>query len=302
MDVQHPRRRRWGAARTAVLAAVVAIAVTGCSAEAQRGWMPGNDDGTQVTNQTERITNLWVGSWIAALAVGVIVWGLILWCVTVYRKRKDDDVLPIQLRYHVPLEIMYTVIPVLMIGVFFAYTARDMSALEDTSAEPDVTVEVYGKQWSWDFNYLDEDVWDTGVHVDDIGAPGNPETLPTLYLPVDQRVEFHLRSRDVIHSFWVPAFLYKKDMFPQDLRVFQVVPTAEGVYAGKCAEFCGEHHSGMLFNVAVVSQEEYDAHIESLREAGQTGRLGPELDRIQSRGDDNAIPSGEGGTADGTED
>ena len=301
MDVQHPRRRRWGATRTAVLAAVVAIAVTGCSAEAQRGWLPGTDDGTQVTNQTERVTNLWVGSWIAALAVGIIVWGLILWCVAVYRKRKDDDVLPVQLRYHVPLEIMYTVIPVLMIGVFFAYTARDMSALEDTSAEPDLTVEVYGKQWSWDFNYLDEEVWDTGVHVADVGAPGNPETLPTLYLPVDQRVEFHLRSRDVIHSFWVPAFLYKKDMFPQDVRVFQVVPTAEGVYAGKCAEFCGEHHSGMLFNVAVVSQEEYEEHIESLREAGQTGRLGPELDRDQNGGDDNAIPSGEGGAVEGTE-
>ncbi|WP_225754615.1 cytochrome c oxidase subunit II [Actinotalea sp. Marseille-Q4924] len=301
MDVQHPRRRRWGATRTAVLTAVVAIAVTGCSTEAQRGWLPGTDDGTQVTNQTERVTNLWVGSWIAALAVGIIVWGLILWCVAVYRKRKDDDVLPVQFRYHVPLEIMYTVIPVLMIGVLFAYTARDMSALEDTSAEPDLTVEVYGKQWSWDFNYLDEEVWDTGVHVADVGAPGNPETLPTLYLPVDQRVEFHLRSRDVIHSFWVPAFLYKKDMFPQDVRVFQVVPTAEGVYAGKCAEFCGEHHSGMLFNVAVVSQEEYAQHIESLREAGQTGRLGPELDRDQNGGDDNAIPSGEGGAVEGTE-
>lgn len=280
------------------MAALVATAVTGCSAEAQRGWMPGYDDGQQVTNQTERITSLWVGSWVAALLVGVAVWGLIVWCVTVYRKRKDDDVLPIQLRYHVPLEIMYTVIPVLMIGVLFYYTARDMSALEDvTTEEPDVVVEVYGKQWSWDFNYLDEDVWDSGVHVEDIGAEGNPETLPTLYLPVDQRVEFHLRSRDVIHSFWVPAFLYKKDMFPQSERTFQVVPTREGVYAGKCAEFCGEHHSGMLFNVAVVSQEEYEEHIEQLREAGQTGRLGPELDRLQGRGDDNSVPSGESGTS-----
>ncbi|GGB92993.1 cytochrome c oxidase subunit II [Cellulomonas carbonis] len=259
--------------------------------------MPGYDDGQQVTNQTERITTLWVGSWIAALFVGVVVWGLIVWCVTVYRKRKDDDVLPIQLRYHVPLEIMYTVVPILMVGVLFYYTARDMSAIEDvTTEEPDVVVEVYAKQWSWDFNYLDDDVWDSGVHVEDIGAEGNPETLPTLYLPVDQRVEFHLRSRDVIHSFWVPAFLYKKDMFPQSERTFQVVPTREGVYAGKCAEFCGEHHSGMLFNVAVVSQDEYDEHIESLRDAGQTGRLGPELDRLQSRGDDNSVPTGESGT------
>jgi cytochrome c oxidase subunit II len=257
--------------------------------------MPGFEDG-QVTNQTERITNLWVGSWIAALAVGVIVWGLILWCITVYRKRKDDDVLPVQFRYHVPLEVMYTILPLLMVGVLFFHTAVTMTEIESVDEEPDVVVEVYGKQWSWDFNYLDEDVWDTGVHVIDIGAPGNPERLPTLYLPVDERVEFRLRARDVIHSFWVPAFLYKKDMFPQAERRFQVIPTREGVYAGKCAEFCGEHHSGMLFNVAVVSREEYDAHIESLRDAGQVGRLGPELDRLQSRGDDNTIPTGEGGT------
>ncbi len=278
------------------MAVVVALATSACSGDVARGWMPGYDDGQQVTNMTERITSLWTGSWIAALIVGAITWGLIIWCVAVYRKRKDDDTLPVQLRYHVPLEIMYVILPILMVGVLFFYTARDMSAIEDTTTEePDLVVEVYGKQWSWDFNYLDDDVYDTGVHVDDIGAPGNPDRLPTLYLPVDERVEFQLRSRDVIHSFWIPAFLYKKDMFPGNhINTFQVVPTREGVYAGKCAELCGQHHAGMLFNVAVVSREEYDAHIESLRERGQTGRLGSELDRQQApRGDDNT--SGEGG-------
>lgn len=284
--------RRTGVVRPAILGAVGALTLAGCSTEqAARGWMPGYSDG-QVTNMTERITNLWVGSWAAALAVGVLVWGLIIWAVVVYRKRRDDDVLPVQLRYHVPLEVMYTVVPILMIAVLFIYTARDISAIEDTSAEPDVVVEVYGKQWSWDFNYIDDEVWDSSIHVDDIGAPGNPDELPTLYLPVDERVEFHLRSRDVIHSFWVPAFLYKKDMVPGQLNTFQVVPTRIGVYAGKCAEFCGEHHSGMLFNVAVVSRADYDAHIAQLRAAGQTGRLGPELDR-QYRPDD--------ATADGQE-
>lgn len=274
---------------------LVALVLTGCSSsEVRRGWLPGYDDG-QVTNMTERITSLWTGSWIAALVVGVITWGLIVWCVAVYRKRRDDETLPIQLRYHVPLEVMYVILPVLMIGVLFFYTERDMSAINDVQAEPDVTVEVYGKQWSWDFNYLDEDVYETGVHVQDVGGvTGNPETMPTLYLPVGERVEFHLESRDVIHSFWVPAFLYKLDMIPGRTNVFQVVPTREGTYAGKCAELCGEYHSGMLFNVAVVSREEYDAHMDELREAGQTGRLGPELDREQSGGDDNAIPAGEG--------
>ena len=291
MDAQHPRRHL---ARSAALGAVAVLTLAGCSADqAGRGWLPGYSDG-EVTNMTERITNLWTGSWIAALAVGVIVWGLIIWAVAVYRKRKDDDVLPVQLRYHIPLEVMYIVLPILMIGVLYIYTARDITAIEDVSEEPDLVVEVYGKQWSWDFNYIDDDVWDTGVHLTDVGAPGNEERLPTLYLPVDERVEFHLASRDVIHSFWVPAFLYKKDVFPGQVNTFQIVPTREGVYAGKCAEFCGENHSGMLFNVAVVSREEYDAHMAELRDAGQTGRLGPELDRQYSTGDDSAVPAGEG--------
>lgn len=289
--MDNPRRRR---SRVLPAAAVVAgtALLSGCSAEqVGRGFLPGYADG-EVTNMTERVTTLWTGSWVAALAVGLVVWGLVLWCVTVYRKRKDDDVLPVQLRYHVPLEVMYIVLPILMIGVMFIYTARDIDAISALEEDPDVVIEVYGKQWSWDFNYLDEDVWDSGVHVEDIGGAESPD-MPTLYLPVDERVEFRLRSRDVIHSFWVPAFLYKLDVFPGQENVFQVVPTREGTYAGKCAEFCGEYHAGMLFNVAVVSREEYDAHIEALREAGQTGRLGPELDREHTTGDDSSIPTGE---------
>ena len=152
----------------------------------------------------------------------------------------------------------------------------------DTSAEPDVRVGVYGKMWSWDFNYLDEGVWESGVQAINDGEPGVEETLPTLYLPVGERVEFTLNSRDVIHSFWVPAFLFKMDVIPGRTNVFQVVPEREGVYQGKCAELCGEYHSDMLFNVAVVSREEFDAHMDELRALGQTGELGSELDRSMS--------------------
>ena len=292
MDVQNLRRRPAGAVRLSALAVLVALVASGCSVEARRGYLPGYEDGP-VTNMTDRITTLWVGSWIAALVVGLITWGLILWCITVYRKRKDDDTLPVQLRYHVPLEIMYVILPILMIGVLYFYTERDTTAIEDISAEPDLVVEVVGKQWSWDFNYVEDGVYETGVHVQDVGAPGNPEILPTLYLPVDERVEIRLESRDVIHSFWVPAFLYKRDMFPGRTNIIQIVPTNVGVYDGKCAELCGEFHSAMLFNVAVVPRAEYEAEMERLREAGQIGSLGVELNRITNRGDDGAIPSGE---------
>lgn len=286
------RTRRRVLLRTTALTAVVALLAAGCASETvQRGYLPTHPDG-EVTNQTERIASLWVGSWIAALIVGVITWGLILWCVAAYRKRRDDHQLPVQTRYHMPLEIMYTALPVMMVLVLFYYTDRDMSAIRELSDDGDeVKIQVIGKQWSWDFNYLDDGVWDTGQHLLDPGSQGEAEALdgargtsdqaPTLYLPVGERVEFTLDSRDVIHSFWIPAFLYKLDMIPGRANTFEVTPTTEGTFAGKCAELCGEFHSGMLFNVKVVDRAEYDAHIESLRAAGQTGELGLDLNREQ---------------------
>lgn len=281
LDLQAPTPRR--VRRTARLLAVVAaisVVLAGCAPIVQRGWMPGYEDG-QVTNHTGRITDLWVNAWVTLLIVGAITWGLMIWCVIVYRKRKGDERLPVQLRYHVPLEIMYVILPFLMVGVFFYYTARDMSEIEDLSQEPDVTIQVVGKQWSFDFNYIDDDVHEVGVHAENVGTAGTEATLPTLYLPVGERVEFILDSRDVIHSFWVPAFLYKKDMIPWYTNRFQVIPEREGTYAGKCAELCGEYHSAMLFNVKVVDRAEYDAQMQALRDKGQTGILGIEMQRDQ---------------------
>lgn len=281
MHPEHPRRTRRPALLTAGLAAVVVVALSGCSDEVQRGWLPGSSD-AEITDQTARIVSLWRGSWIAALIVGLITWGLILWCVAVYRKRKNDDVLPVQLRYHVPLEVMYVILPIFMVGVLFYYTNRDVTALQDTSAEADVHVQAIGKQWSWDFNYLDDDAYETGQHAQDVGgSSGALADQVTLYLPVDERVEFTLDSRDVIHSFWIPSFLYKMDMIPGKTNTFQVTPTEEGTYLGKCAELCGEYHSSMLFNVKVVSREEYDAHIQELKDKGQQGSLGLEYSRLQ---------------------
>ncbi|WP_418276644.1 cytochrome c oxidase subunit II [Isoptericola jiangsuensis] len=286
-----PRSRKAVALRATALAVVVAGLATGCASDAaSRGYLPGYSDG-EVTNQTGRITDLWVGSWIAALAVGVVTWGLMLWCVAAYRKRRDDHRLPVQTRYHMPLEIMYTIVPTLMVLVLFFYTNRDMGEILDTTAEPDVSVQVIGKQWSWDFNYLDDGVYESGQHLlepgsetaaDEVdGTPGTSAKLPTLYLPVGERVEFTLDSRDVIHSFWIPAFLFKMDMIPGKTNTFQVVPEREGTYAGKCAELCGEFHSGMLFNVQVVDRATYDAKMDELRDKGQTGELGLDLNRQQ---------------------
>ncbi|MBB2901565.1 cytochrome c oxidase subunit 2 [Kineococcus radiotolerans] len=274
------RRRPPKALLAGALTGVATMALTGCAgdwpdASASNFFLP--DASIGATNQTERISVLWDGSWIAALVVGVLVWALTIWCVVAYRRRKSDPELPAQVRYNMPIEILYTIVPVMMVGVLFYYTARDQQAITDTSQTPDVTIEVVGKKWSWDFNYLDENgqpgVYDTGRQADLTGVPAPELELPTLYLPVDQRVQFDLYARDVNHSFWVPAFLMKMDLIAGSPNHFQVTPTKEGTFLGECAELCGEYHSEMLFNVKVVSQAEYQQHLDDLQAAGQTGSL-----------------------------
>jgi cytochrome c oxidase subunit 2 len=149
----------------------------------------------------------------------------------------------------------------------------------DVSAKPDVTVNVVGKQWNWDFNYIDAKTYEDSSLVSLTGKPGVAATLPALYLPVNKRVEFVLTSRDVIHSFWVPQFLRKLDVIPGRVNRFQVVPTEIGTFQGKCAELCGAYHSNMLFQVKVVSLADYNAHMAALRAKGNIGMLSNSLSR-----------------------
>jgi cytochrome c oxidase subunit 2 len=251
-----------------------ALALSGCSAEFKRGFLPHG-----VTTQSGSIVNLWNGSWLAALGVGVLVWGLIGWCVVAYRRKKDDVGLPEQLRYNVPIEILYTVVPVFMVAVLFYYTAHLETAQMNVSAKPDVTINVVAKQWNWDFNYIEAGTFETNSMVMLTGQPGVAATLPALYLPVNQRVEFVLTSRDVIHSFWVPQFLEKLDVIPGKVNRFQIVPTEIGTFQGKCAELCGAYHSNMLFQVKIVSLADYQAHMAQLRAKGNIGMLSNSLSR-----------------------
>ncbi|MET0990530.1 MAG: cytochrome c oxidase subunit II [Glaciihabitans sp.] len=273
------RSLRWVAIPIAV---ALTIGLAGCTPEQLRGYLPGEPG---ITNHTDRITGLWTTSWIVLLAVGILTWGLILWAAVVYRRRKGQTGLPLQMRYNLPIEIFYTVVPLILVLGFFAFTARDQAEIETPIAEPDVSIEVIGKRWAWDFNYLDEDVYSAGIQAQENENDGNSidtDTLPTLYLPVGKSVEITVEARDVAHSFWVVDFLYKKDMLPGRSNYMYFVPEKIGTYAGKCAELCGEYHSLMLFQVKVVSQEDYDAYIDSQREAGFEGRLGLEYNVNQN--------------------
>ncbi|UNK72139.1 cytochrome c oxidase subunit II [Microbacterium sp. H1-D42] len=281
------RRLRWAALPLGVAAAVV---LAGCTPTELHGFLPGFvADGTPATNQTDRVAGLWVTSWIVLLIVGLITWGLMGWALVMYRRRKGQTGLPVQLRYNMPIEILYTVIPLILVLAMFFFTARDQTEIETQWDDPDVEISAIAKQWAWDFQYDGEAednsdaVWTMGVQAqaDDKGDIDR-ESLPTLVLPVDKKVKIDLQSRDVIHSFWIIDFLYKKDMYIGKDNSWSFIPTRVGEFDGKCAELCGEYHSMMLFNVKVVEQDEYDAYLESLREKGNTGDITDAYDRLSN--------------------
>ncbi|MCP3424607.1 cytochrome c oxidase subunit II [Rothia sp. AR01] len=277
MSSQNRTGSRWVKGTAAIgSSAAVALLMTGCGDIAQRGFLP-TERGT--TNHVDTIMDLWIGSWIAALVVGLITWGLILWCIIAYRRRKEDTGYPRQMGYHLPLEILYTLIPIVLIVSLFSFSDRVEREIDARWDDPDVTVEVYGKQWAWDFNYLDSDVYSSGVQAHLTGEDGVEETLPEMYLPENSEVELVLKSRDVNHSFWIPAFLQKIDTIPGQTNYMSFETGGAGEYQGKCAELCGEYHSEMLFNVRVVPQAEYDAYMQQLSNEGNNGRLGDEYNR-----------------------
>ncbi|WP_332836174.1 cytochrome c oxidase subunit II [Propioniciclava soli] len=215
--------------------------------------------------------NLWNGAWIASMVIGVFVWGLIGWVIFRYRRRSDDE-LPRQTRYNLPLEILYTLVPFLIIGVLFFFTVQSQNAVLAKDS-PDVVheIDVVGQKWSWTFNYREADNPEIGSDAHTIGTI---EQIPTLVLPVNEPVRFNLESADVIHSFWIPGFYFKLDVVPGRHNSFDVTPTTEGTYLGKCAELCGTYHAAMVFNVEVVSVEEYNARITELAETGNAGLEG----------------------------
>lgn len=246
---------------------VGALALAGCSAAgpglpSRLGLPPAASDRTVYTH------HLWIGAWIAAFGVGAAVWGMIVWCVIRYRRRKPG--VPRQNRYNLPIEIFYTVTPFIMIGVLFYFTVLTQDRVQARVAKPDHTITVVAQKWNWSFNYEEANNPAVGQAVWESGTIQHPADL---YLPVGQSVRFELHSADVIHSFWVPAFYEKLDVVPGRNNSLDLTPTKKGVFAGKCAELCGTYHSAMLFNVHIVSPQEYDAHLKSLAAKGQTGQL-----------------------------
>lgn len=250
-------------------AGIGASSLAGCSAETVAQWgrfgLP-----EAATDRAPMIGGLWTGAWIAALVVGVFVWGLMGWVAIRYRKKSADH-LPEQKQYNLPLELLYTLVPFLIIGVLFFYTIQTQNGVQAKAPQESVhTVNVIGQKWSWTFNYMEADNPAVGAVVHKVGTI---DKIPDLYLPVNKPVRFNLYSADVIHSFWVPAFYYKLDVIPGRVNSFDVTPDKLGTYSGKCAELCGTYHAAMLFTVHVVTEEEYLTYVNSLKAAGDTGEI-----------------------------
>jgi cytochrome c oxidase subunit 2 len=269
------RERGWRLARLAGLGVTVAVLLSGCSFdESVRGfgWFKG------ITPEGRRMYELWIAACIAALVVGVFVWGLIFWCVVRYRKRGDE--LPPQTRFNMPLEFLYTVIPVLVVCVLFYYTAIVQTYVDRRVPNPDVVVDVVAFKWNWKFKH-------TSVDGDEVSGPAGSEVttigasdyIPVLVVPTGKRIEFREYSEDVIHSFWVPEMLFKRDVFPGGIKEdgeeegivnrFQVTIDREGAFVGRCAELCGAYHSMMNFELRAVSESDFARYID-LRKQGRS--------------------------------
>lgn len=266
--------------RTAVAAAFVsgALLLTGCSEESAGQWarlgLP-----EPASQEAPFMGDLWVNVWIAAGIIGVGVLGLIIWSTVRYRRRRHDTHVPVQMRYNLPMEVLYTVAPIVVVAVLFVFVANTENRVLNRPA-PQYSVTVTAQQWSWTFTHDRSE----SVGGRSVWESGNAADLPELWLVKDKPVEFKLHSPDVIHSFWVPSFYFKLDVVPGRENSFTVTPDRYGTYAGRCAELCGYQHSRMLFTVRVVSQQQYDRHMRQLAAAGQTGRPIGGVDTTQVAG------------------
>jgi cytochrome c oxidase subunit 2 len=249
-------------ARTGALVAGLVVVLTGC------GSNMGLPD--SATSQGNEVISLWQVFLTLAIAVAVLIWGLVIFTVvaSVRRRRQqssegtasDPDAsrgnggergqahIPEQIQYRTRLEIFYTAVPLVLVFVLLGLTFRVDALLTESTEQPELVVEVTGFQWQWQFHYPE-----LGVTI-----AGDPEDPPTLYLPVGRTIRFKLMAPDVIHSFWVPEFLEKRDMIPGVTNEIEVTVDRPGTWIGRCAEYCGLNHWQMWFDVNAVAADQFD--------------------------------------------
>jgi len=256
------RGRTVRVARLILGGTLLIVALAGCTRadledKLRFGWPRG------ITDEARSMRVLWTWSSVAALAVGVGVWGLMFWCAAFYRRRGDE--LPKQTKYNLPIEFLYTAVPFIIIAILFGYTVRTENGVIGLSGKADTTVHVVAFKWNWEFQYADKRDSQTNEFVYTVGSS---EEIPILVIPEGKKVRFTETSNDVVHSFWVPEFLFKRDVFPTPQNQFEITATQTGSYVGRCAELCGTYHSQMNFEVRVVRNDDYRRYLDQLASLG----------------------------------
>jgi len=232
-------RRRIGAP---VALAAVALAVGGC--------LP-----TPATQEARAIAELYTILMGLAAVVAVIVLGLATYMIVRYRRRRGDDTLPPQIHGDRRFEAVWTAIPLATIVVLLVLTVITLQRVDAVvdGGSATVKVDVQAFRWGWRFAYPDQGILVVGV------TPDGPE----LVVPVGEPVQVTLTANDVVHSFFVPQFLFKRDAIPGRRNVFGFTVDTAGTYRGQCAEFCGVGHSRMPFTVRAVPRAEFEAWLAS---------------------------------------
>jgi cytochrome c oxidase subunit 2 len=240
--------------RRFLLLAPALIALTGCSKVSGLGFEE------NVSSVNDISLSLWQGAWIAAGVVGIITLVLILWPAIFHRKKVGAPEFPKQTQYNVPVEIAYTIIPFIIVAVLFYFTAVKQN--EITAKSPSTVsheIGVVGFQWSWQFEYLD-----AGPKAKVTGTPAQP---PTLVVPLGERVRYTITANDVVHGFWIPAFMIQIQNLPGVTNYIEFTANKLGSFPGRCNILCGRNHSQMLFTVKVVTPSEYQSYLETLKAA-----------------------------------
>ncbi len=255
------RRRRFAPAAAVT---VLALALSGCNLRF------GQVQGASTQSHLEFRLYFWM--MVAGVLVAIVVWALIFWSVFRYRRR--DDTIPKQFQEHYVLEIVYTVIPLLMVLVIFGFTFVVENKIDDVLTPPQVIVNVTAYQWGWEFQYSmpgpDPQVncqqvpYDcvtvetaAGAAPSALAQPYTSSIYPQLVLPENETVRFFLRSDDVIHGFYIREFNFSRYAQPGVVNQFEFHPTQTGVFPGQCTQYCGLYHSEMLFSVRVDTPSQF---------------------------------------------
>lgn len=253
MSSHAPRPKRLLGAVALVVPALFLF--SGCSFKSEDISGMGFPKGVSSVNDIS--LSLWQGAWIAAGVVGVFTLILILWPAVFHRAKASKGEFPKQTQYNIPVEILYTVIPFAIVAVLFYFTAVKETKIVDKTSPVKHEISVEGIQWSWQFGYPE-----AGEKAVVTGTPANP---PTLYMPLGEKVRFTLTANDVVHGFWIPAFMIQMQNLPGETNHLQFTANKLGEFPGRCNILCGRNHTQMIFKVKVVTPEQYQKYLDSLK-------------------------------------